>query len=342
MQSTNRLAYKLVCFAAVLALIVVMLGAYTRLKDAGLGCPDWPGCYGHMVAPTTPAGVLHATTAFPGEAVNEMKAWTEMTHRYVAGTLGLLIFISALLIISRRKLANQPIGLALGLMALVVFQALLGMWTVTLRLLPTVVMLHLLGGMTILTLLWLLVLRLGEFFQTKTHYSARVFRPWAVIGLIIVIAQIILGGWTSANYAALACPDFPYCQGKLLPPLDFQSAYQFWMAIGPNFQGGVLNNIARVTIHMTHRFGGLITFIYISWLAIWLLVASKSEILQRIAVIMLVVLVTQVMLGIANVVWLLPLPIAVAHNGVAALLLLSVVTLNYALYVLVKNKSALK
>ncbi len=338
MQSENKLVYRIAIIATVIALMVVMLGAYTRLKDAGLGCPDWPGCYGQLTVPETHHQILLAVEKFPGQVVEQAKAWPEMVHRYAVSILGLFILISALLVWRKGKLPQQPNGLVLGLIALVIFQGLLGKWTVTMRLLPVVVMSHLLGGMAIVSLLWLLTMRLGRFFERERGLEkAHVFKPWAWIGLIIVVIQIFLGGWTSSNYAALSCPDFPYCQGHLVPAMDFHSAFHFWMAIGPDYQGGVLSNIARITINTMHRFGGLITFLYVGWLGLWMLISSHLSVLRRVAAVTLLILLTQVLLGIFNIVLLLPLSIAVAHNGVAALLLLAMVTLNYSLYVTTKN-----
>jgi cytochrome c oxidase assembly protein subunit 15 len=260
MYIENKIAYRLAILATLLAFLVVMLGAYTRLKDAGLGCPDWPTCYGQIIVPDTPQRVLVASEHFPGQVIEASKAWAEMVHRYVAGTLGLLIMVIAFLVLRKRNLPNQPISLPIVLIALVIFQALLGKWTVTMRLLPVVVMSHLLGGMAILSLLWLLAMRLGNFFaNTKKNITTKTLRPWVMTGLVIVAAQIFLGGWTSANYAALICPDFPFCQGHLIPSLNFQHAFHFWMSLGPNYQGGILDNTARVTIQMMHRFGALIT-----------------------------------------------------------------------------------
>lgn len=340
MHNENNLAYRIAIIATLFALFVVMLGAYTRLKDAGLGCPDWPTCYGQIIVPDTPQRVLIAVEKFPGQVVEQGKAWAEMAHRYAVGILGLLVLTITVLVLRKRELPRQPIGLALGLIAVIIFQGLLGKWTVTMRLLPVVVMSHLLGGMTILSLLGLLAMRLGRFFENvRGMNNTQWFRPWAALGLIIVILQIFLGGWTSSNYAAMSCPDFPYCQGHLIPPLNFQHAFHFWMAIGPNYQGGLLDNTARVTIHMMHRFGALITFIYLAWLSVWLLVAAKLNVLKKIAVVVLLILCVQILLGILNVVWFLPLAVAVLHNGVAALLLLAVVSLNYGLYVASKKLS---
>lgn len=333
----NRFIAGIILTAVILAFIVVILGAYTRLKDAGLGCPDWPGCYGSLVVPHTTEHLAQAKVAFPAQEIHQAKAWTEMVHRYFAGTMALLVFFAAGYICFNKKLTNRPWGLAFILIAIIVFQALLGMWTVTLRLLPSVVMLHLLGGMTLLSLLWLLTLRIKGIYENCFFPQAKKFKPWAIIGLVIVFIQIFLGGWTSSNYAAFACPDFPFCQGKLWPSVSLHAAFQFWLPIGPNYQGGLLDDLARVSIHMLHRLGAVITFIYGVGLALGLIVASNLNALKTLGKIILGLLVIQILLGISNVIWWLPLPLAVAHNGVAALLLLSFVTLNYALYVMSKN-----
>lgn len=325
----NRLAYRCALLVTMIALLVILLGAYTRLKDAGLGCPDWPGCYGQLVAPHTPPQILRADANFPNQLVQTAKAWPEMIHRYAAGTLGFLICIAALLTLRKQALRGQPTYLALALIAVVIFQALLGKWTVTLRLLPGIVELHLLCGMLLLTLLWLLTMRLGRFFAYSGLKNLKHFRPWAIAGLIILSLQIILGGWTSVNYAALVCPDFPFCQGTILPRLDFSHAFH----LGLSFQTGLLANNALITIHLMHRLGGFITTLYLSALAICLLCSTHIVKLQRIAWTILLLVALQLSLGILNVLWYLPLPIAVAHNGIAALLLLTVVTLNYALSV---------
>lgn len=302
--------------ALLLAFIVVILGAFTRLSDAGLGCPDWPGCYGHF---------------YPEHVIDPAKAWAEMIHRYAAGTLGLLILCIAIGSLIKRKALSVAVPLAL--VVLVIFQAALGMWTVTLQLLPVVVMGHLLGGMTIFALLGVLNFQLGRHFQSNTIGSIKVFRPWALIGLIIVACQIALGGWTSANYAALACTTFPFCHGQLLPIHEFHAAFNFFMPVGANFQGGVLDGAERVTIQVMHRLGALITALYLVWLSVWLLISGKTKALRILGTLIIIILCAQILLGILNVVLLLPLGVAVAHNAVAALLLLTVVALNCSLYV---------
>ncbi len=329
-SSRRKYAY-LAFFATLLAFVVIMLGAYTRLKDAGLGCPDWPGCYGQLTVPDTHAAVMEAIQMFPAEPVDAAKAWAEMIHRYFAGTLGLFILALAIWAVVRRaKGKEQSVALPILLLLLVVFQAALGMWTVTLKLLPLVVMGHLLGGMTIAALLWALTLQMSHWLQPARIYKK--VRPWAIIGIILVGLQIFLGGWTTANYASLACAGFPYCNGNLLPALEIHRAFDFISPIGANYQGGVLDMTARVTIQFMHRVGGLIVFLYVGALSLYLILAPSVRELRRIGIALLVVLLLQILLGILNVVLMLPLHVAVAHNGVAALLLLTMVTLIYKLF----------
>lgn len=323
---------KIAIIATTLALFVVVLGAYVRLSDAGLGCPDWPGCYGHFTVPQADHHVAKANEAYPDRPVEAHKAWKEMIHRYFASTLGLLIVVLAIIGWKNRRLAGQQYKLPIFLVALVIFQGLLGMWTVTIKLNPTIVMSHLIGGMTTLSLLWWLTLRQSNMFIPHSSYPTQLkpFNGLAILGLIIVVLQIMLGGWTSANYAALVCADFPTCQGALFPPMDFAEAFNLWRGTEINFEGGVLDNTARVTIHFVHRVGALITFLYIGWLGLKLVFGTEVAQLQRLGRIILVILLAQITLGISNVVFSLPLLVAVAHNGVGALLLLSMVTLNHA------------
>ena len=323
MQS-NKVLLFLSRIACVLAFLVIVLGAYTRLSDAGLGCPDWPGCYGAMVVPEADDHIAQANEAYPDRPIEQGKAWKEMIHRYFAGTLGLLILTICIVCwLKTDSVRTRTLGTFLLL--LVIFQAMLGMWTVTLLLKPLIVMGHLLGGMTILSLLYWLMLRQQAKLNMPVKTEPR-FRMWALIGLIVLVAQISLGGWTSSNYAALVCPDFPTCQGAYWPDMDFKEGFILWRGLGIDYEGGVLHGAARTAIHMTHRIGAIVAFITILIIAVRAIRFDSGRI-RLTGIFMLIILLTQVSLGIANVVMHLPLYIAVAHNGVAALLLLSLVTL---------------
>lgn len=316
MTTFRRLAW----FATGLALIVIVAGAWVRLTDAGLGCPDWPGCYGMATWPSTPDHLESATAEFSefseNRVVDSGKAFREMAHRYVAGLLGLLILAMTVMAWRNRRDPDQPVALPTVLLALVTFQALLGMWTVTLLLKPAIVTAHLAGGMATLSLLLLLALRSSP--SPVPSLPARGER-WAIwIGFTVVVIQILLGGWVSTNYAALACPDFPACTGVLWPETNFSEGFRIWRGIGVDYEGGVLDQPARVAIHMAHRIWALVVIGVLGWLFTRLI---KVEDLRTTAVWMLTVLVAQVAIGIYNVVGSLPLPNAVAHNGVAAVLL---------------------
>lgn len=332
MNVTRRSWFHRLAWAALaLTLAVVVLGAYVRLSDAGLGCPDWPGCYGRLDVPDEAHQIAQANVAYPHRPVEPAKAWKEMVHRYFAGGLGLLILALAVLAWRNRASVQQPVALPFGLLALVIFQALLGMWTVTWQLKPIVVMSHLLGGLATLSLLAWLVLRQGRYGVDVVAAEDRAFRGLALLGLVLLLAQIALGGWTSANYAALSCPDFPTCQGRWWPPTDFGEAFTLWRGLGVSYEGGVLANDARVTIHLMHRLGALAVFLYLGWLSWRLMATSRSGVVRFAGLAVAALLVGQLSLGIANVLLLLPLPVAVAHNGGAALLLLALVTLNHLL-----------
>ena len=316
--------------ASILAFCVVVLGAFVRLSDAGLGCPDWPGCYGQITVPEHHTDVTSANQAYPDRPVEAAKAWKEMIHRYFAGVLGLLILALAISAWKQREDRQQQLAVPLSLVALVIFQAILGMWTVTLLLKPVIVMAHLLGGLSILALLWWTMLQ-----HTGRLASNRVlndsYKRWALIGLVIVLIQITLGGWTSANYAAVICPDFPTCQGRWMPPMDFGNGFTLWRGLGVDYEGGVLTNDARVAIHVTHRIGAVVTFVYLLWLGIRLMRASAEKSTRRIAKAIIAAVCAQFLFGIGNVMLGLPLLVAVAHNAMAAVLLLSLVSLNHNL-----------
>lgn len=313
--------------AALLALIVVVFGAYVRLSNAGLGCPDWPGCYGQIGVPETPEAIAQANLAHPERPVEPEKAWKEMYHRYLASTLGVLILILAVAAWSFRS-TGLPVALPTTLVGLVIFQGLLGMWTVTLLVKPLIVTAHLIGGMATLALLWLLALKSGEWFKGTVSAPFMRLRTWMWFGVAIVIIQILLGGWTSTNYAAAACIEFPTCYGgNWWPVTDFKEAFTLWRGLGINYEFGVLENPARVAIHMTHRVGALIVLVYMVILSLQVLLRAStvSQIVSGILLHLLVI--AQVALGIAVVLNYRQLEVAVAHNGVAALILLTMVTL---------------
>ncbi|MFU6374685.1 COX15/CtaA family protein [Metapseudomonas otitidis] len=323
MPRTFRPGFTLAALATVLALVVVLLGAYTRLTHAGLGCPDWPGCYGFIGVPQTDAQLAHAERHFPEAPVEAQKGWNEMVHRYFAGTLGLVILGLAVHALVRRGRDGQPLRLPLVLLGVVITQAAFGMWTVTLKLWPQVVTAHLLGGFTTLALLFLLSLRLSGALPALDLPAG--LRRLAAAALALVIGQIALGGWVSSNYAALACVDLPTCHGQWWPAMDFANGFHLTQHIGPNYLGGQLDSDARTAIHMTHRLGALVVTLTLLALA-WRL---RGEGLGRLAGLLLGVLALQVGLGISNVLFHLPLPVAVAHNGGGALLLLTLVLVNY-------------
>lgn len=329
----NPLFFKITLSASILALIVIVLGAYVRLSDAGLGCPDWPGCYGQLTAPDSTEDITRAQSNFPNLNIDSAKAWKEMIHRYFAAVLGLIILFMAIIAWKYRNQENQPLILPFFLVALVIFQGLLGMWTVTLLLKPAVVTLHLLMGLLTLSLLFWLLLPQTRLRDNKAGNNAEsnLLTRWARIGLIVVFLQIFLGGWTSTNYAAFYCTDFPTCQGKWLPETDFSEAFTFIRDIGINYEGGVLSNTAGVTVHFMHRLGALITLLVVAGLAISALVKTDNHVIKKVSVTVLVLLIVQISLGIANVLLYLPIALAVSHNAVAALLLLSLIVLYYLL-----------
>ncbi len=312
---------KLAIATTLLAFVVIMLGAFVRLSHAGLGCPDWPGCYGHLDWPQEQHEIEQANAAYPDRPAEPHKAWKEMVHRYLAGTLGLMIF-SLVVLNFRRPPPERQTPLVLTLAMVVIFQALLGMWTVTLLLKPLVVTAHLLGGMLTLSLLAWLVIRLGGERSRTLPASGSLAR----VALFLVFLQIALGGWTSANYAALACPDFPQCQGQWLPETDYGEAFVLWRGLGIDYEGGVLDTPARTAIHFTHRLGAVLVLLVVGWLAARLLRGEAVE--RRWGALLLTALLLQWALGMANVLMGLPLFVAVLHNGGAALLLFILVNIN--------------
>ncbi|MCZ6826848.1 MAG: COX15/CtaA family protein [Gammaproteobacteria bacterium] len=320
---------KLALVATFLALVVVVLGAYTRLSDAGLGCPDWPGCYGRISVPATAFDISTAQQAYPDRPLEQDKAWIEMVHRYFAGALGLLVATLTLLALLNRNEKKQPVLLPVLLLPIIIFQALLGMWTVTLLLKPVVVIAHLLGGMVTLALLWWLAMTPA---REQTEAGNSLLAKASLLALLVVIAQISLGGWTSSNYAALACPDFPTCQGAWWPEADFEKAFESQPPLDPDsnsgYAGGVLAHPARIAIHMSHRVGALVVVSVNLMLGFLLLSRSENNAVAQSGIALMIITATQVLVGISIVKLGLPLSLATVHNGMAALLLLSLVTTN--------------
>ena len=311
------------------ALFVVVMGVYTRLSDAGLGCPDWPGCYGQLSVPSKVEDISRAEKVFPERPLETKKAWLEMIHRYVAGTLGLLILWILIICL---KTTDAPKKLPLLLAALVIFQAALGMWTVTMKLMPIVVMGHLLGGFALLSLLILLYLRVKPLNINGRDYRCKQLAPLATFALGLLILQIILGGWTSANYAALSCTILPFCEGDWINNLQMTKAFSPFQGNHKSFEFGVLDYASRMTIHVSHRIGAIVTALTLIYLVLRIMKLSISRTIRGGAKVLTLLLATQILLGIFNVVFHLPLGIAVLHNLTAALLLMTMVFINYAIW----------
>jgi heme a synthase len=315
---------RLALAGALLAAAVVVLGAWVRLTDAGLGCPDWPGCYGH-VYPN--AGHAQAQSGF-GFA----KALHEMIHRYFATTLGVVIVVLLGWAVRFRKDRDQPLVPVALLFIVVCLQGALGALTVTLLLKPLIVTAHLLGGLTTLGLLCWLSLN-PETRQMTPREAA--LRKYAFVGLAALILQIALGGWTSTNYAAVACPDFPTCQHSFWPQMDYRDAFVLWRGLGIDYEGGVLANPARVAIHFTHRLGAMVAgtiLIVLGVLAATGARGAASIRLRRAGRLLVVAVALQISIGVATVHWGVPLPLATLHNAGAAFLVVSMVTLLRALW----------
>lgn len=319
-----RLFNRLVLIATVLAFAVIALGAYVRLSDAGLGCPDWPGCYGHWLGiPEAAHEQLAAQQSYPGRPIESAKAWKEMIHRYFAGTLGLLILALCLLAWRAELRRQQSPALPSALLGIVSLQAALGMWTVTLQLKPLIVTLHLLGGMTTLALLLALKPQ-----KPPARQLASGLRLPTAIALLAVIIQIALGGWVSSNYAALACSDFPLCQTHLVPNMDFAQAFSLQRELGQTADGKLLSFAALTAIHWSHRLGALAVILSVGTLALALFRSGENAWGR----LLLALLAVQVSLGISNILFSLPLALALAHNLGAACLLSVTLSLNLRLH----------
>jgi heme a synthase len=310
--------------AAVLCAIVVVVGAWVRLTNAGLGCPDWPGCYGQIHPGQVTERAAEIRAANPDRPFDYQKALNEMVHRYVVGALGLLVLALAVLSVMNRRDPAQPRVLPWLLVVLLGLQALLGMWTVTLLLKPLIVTLHLIGGLMTLSLLWWLALPPE---RRELKASERPVRRFAIAATVVVLMQISLGGWTSTNYAAAACADFPACHGSWWPPMDFKNAFVLWRGLGIDYEGGVLDAPARVAIHYTHRLGAYLTALIVLLLVVGAWRRGQTAATRAAATAVAIALGLQIAIGM-NLIWKgWPLWLGTAHNAGAALVVLTMVTL---------------
>ncbi|WP_438951036.1 COX15/CtaA family protein [Porticoccus sp.] len=315
--------------ATALSIAVLILGVFTRLTDAGLSCPDWPGCYGHFSWLTDPDAIARAERLYPDNPIEQQKTVVDMVHRYTAGVLGILAIALAVISWLRREDEAYPFRLPTFILFLMVWQSLFGMWSVTLQLWPQIVSLHLLTGMVTCSLLWLLTLRLsGREWRLSPDVMGKLpgVKSWLLAVITVTLLQILLGGWTSANYAAFACTEFPTCQGQWWPEMDFKNGFNLTQTIGPNYLGGKLEGEARVAIHVMHRLGGLIVGLLMVGLAVRLFTIKSTQ-FRCMALIMLAILTVQITLGVSNVFLMSPLLTALMHHLGSVLLMLVLVTL---------------
>ena len=305
-----------------LAFIVIGLGAWTRLADAGLGCPDWPGCYGFITFPTTSQEIEMAEQLYPDSPVEIDKIIPEVVHRYFAASLGLLaIFLLFISIKEKKHILTSSL-----LLAIIIGQGIFGYLTVSLKLHPLIVTTHLFGAMITTSIFLVIYLR-----SLKLHHNFEILkanRHLIMIGFVLIIFQIFLGAWTSTNYAARACLDLPYCQGELIPNTNFKEAFNLFQTIGPNYLFGQMSNEARVAIHITHRIGAIVVFLY----SLFLIFKLKSKETLPVIGAFGAILFLQVFLGINNVLSHLPLWNAVAHNIFGVMLFLCMIVIMYLSY----------
>lgn len=381
MQAKTKPGLVLALVACLLTVGVIGLGAFTRLVDAGLGCPDWPTCYGHALWPDSAEEIAaaNAKPEFADTPVETDKTWPEQVHRIFASTLGLFglglfaigfrnrgshpggLITTMLLVLLAGTVARVVVGDVLDpylwilvamymtllftqwrrygsgtypfkLTALIagflILQGLFGMWTVTLNLWPQVVTAHLLGGFTAFSLIWLLVLRLRNRRWSVSAETINSVKPWAMAGLAVVVLQVALGGWTTSNYAAVACPDLPTCQGQWLPPMNFAEGFNITQHIGPNYLGGAMDNDARVAIHFSHRVGAILTLVVVGLLSLRLMRSGYAK-AATLGCISAGLLGLQLALGLSNILFKFPVAVAVAHNLGGVFLLLCMVTVVY-------------
>lgn len=327
-SDTNKFR-KLVWVTAFLTFDLIMFGAFTRLTDSGLGCPDWPGCYGHANPIQAHEHISAAEALMPQGPVTVMKAWIEMIHRYLAMGVGVLI-VAMMVIAWRTWLRSKRLNAAFSpwlptfLFGFVCLQGAFGAWTVTLKLQPVIVTIHLLLGMGLLALLVWLGMRQNE--HALVAMPASALRTTVAFALVLLFMQIALGGWVSTNYAALACLDFPLCHGEVLPPMDFSNGFTLWRHLGKTADGEYLPFPALTAIHWMHRVFAFVVVAFICWLA---LRARKIEGLQTTARWLLIAVTVQFITGMSTIFLKWPLALAVIHNGGAAVLVLLLTMLNY-------------
>lgn len=323
---------KLIWITLFITLDLIMFGAFTRLTDSGLGCPDWPGCYGQPNPVEAHVDIAAAELANPNGPVTVMKAWIEMVHRYLAMAIGVLI-ISLMAIAWHRWIKSErtnqkflPMFPTL-LFLFVCLQGAFGAWTVTMLLHPLMVTTHLMLGMTLLAMLAYLGARQTD--HPPIASSATALRFPVTLTFILLVIQIALGGWVSSNYAALACPDLPLCLGSVYPTMDFANGFTLWRDLHMTANGEAIPNEALTAIHWTHRIIALVVAGLITWVA---LRALKIEGLQKTAYWLLIIVALQFIVGVSLIYFSLPLLLAVAHNGGAALLILLLTMLGYKTY----------
>jgi cytochrome c oxidase assembly protein subunit 15 len=325
---------RLAVISVLVTATVVALGAWTRLSDAGLGCPDWPTCYGSLTVPLSEQARARAAELYPDQPLVDAKAWPEMIHRHFAKAIGLLcIFMAGLALLGRRRGERDlPVRHAVFLLALVCLQGAFGAWTVTMKLFPPVVTGHLLFGFATFTTLFLLALRLSPFLRASGNPAVAGLLPLAVTGLVVLVLQIALGGWTASNYAATMCTGLPVCQGGWQQVLDWREAFTIHTYAGTTYEFAPhLDAGAKVTIHVAHRLGAFLATGVLLLLALALWWRGGSGRYRRFGTVVALVLALQVALGVSNVLFQLPLAVAVAHNFVALVLLQVLAALIYSL-----------
>lgn len=298
---------------------LVAFGAFTRLSDSGLGCPDWPGCYGAMSPVGAQVQIAEQQALRPQGPVTHGKAWVEMVHRYWASAVGFLCLVLSLLSWRwRAQIGRFGLGLSLLTLFWVLLQGVFGKLTVTMKLFPAIVTLHLIGGLGLLALLAVQAERL----QPRRIDLPPAVRGLWLLGLALLLLQVLLGGWVSTNYAVLVCSDFPTCQGSLWPSMDFEQGFRVWRELGQDGQGGWLSLPALTAIHYAHRLSAVALSLALATLAVALWRPARRW-AQGLAALLLLQLLT----GISNVVLGWPLLAALMHTAGAAALLLLLVTL---------------